>query len=78
MDKDPFLRSVVKTDPSLYFFEYSLDVLKKKTNVLGTYNTDKKCSMKINIKTSPPDIVLIRIRSRNGSGSPLLFFTIKI
>ena len=26
--------SVVKTDPCLYFFEYSPDVLKKKTKVL--------------------------------------------
>ena len=42
MDKDPFLRSVVKTDPFLYFFEYSPDVLKKKTNVLDIFDTDKK------------------------------------
>ena len=33
--------SVVKTDPCLYFFEYSPDVLKKKTKVLDIFNTDK-------------------------------------
>ena len=38
-----FLGSVVKTDPCLYFFEYSPDVLKKKTKVLDIFNTDKKC-----------------------------------
>ena len=40
MVKDPFSRSVVKTDPCLYFFEYSPDVLKKKTKVLEIFNTD--------------------------------------
>ena len=42
MDKDPFLRSVEITHPCLYFFEYSPDVLKKKTKVLDNLNTDKK------------------------------------
>ena len=55
MDKDPFLRSF------LYFFEYSHDVLKKKTKVLDIFYYIKKSFMKINIKTSPPEI-LIRIR----------------
>ena len=61
MDKDPFLRSVVNTDPYLYFFENSPDVLKKKTKVLDIYNTDKKCFMKTNIELSPPE-KWIRIR----------------
>ena len=38
MDKDPFLRSVFKD-----LFEYSPDVLKKKTKVLDIFNTDRKC-----------------------------------
>ena len=59
----------MKTD--LYFFQYSSDVLKKKTKVLDTFNTDKKCFMKINIKSSPPEI-WIRIHFHNGSGSPSL------
>ena len=41
MDKDPFLRSVVKTDPCPFNFEYSPAVLKKKTGVLDILNTDK-------------------------------------
>jgi hypothetical protein len=71
MDKDPFLRSVLKSDPCLYFFEYSPDVLKKKTKVLDIFNTDKKSFMKINIESIPPEI-WIRIRFYNGSGSPSL------
>ena len=51
-----FQGSVVKTDPCLYFFEYSPDVLKKKTKVLDIFNTNKKCIMKINIESSPPEI----------------------
>ena len=38
--------SVEITDPCLYFFEYSPDVLKKKTKVLDISNTDKKCLKK--------------------------------
>ena len=56
MDKNPFLRSVVKTDPCLYFFEYSPDLLKKKTKVLDILNMNKKCFMKINIETSPLEL----------------------
>ena len=41
-----FQGSVKKPDPCLYFFEYSPDVLKKKTKVLDILNTDKKCFMK--------------------------------
>ena len=37
MDKDPFLRSVEKTDPCQYFFEYSPDIVKKKTKVLDFF-----------------------------------------
>ena len=55
MDKDPFLRSVVKTDPCLYFFEYSPDVLKKK-KVIDIFNTDKKCYRKNYIQSSPLEI----------------------
>ena len=41
-----FQGSVKKPDPCLYFFEYSPDVLKKKTKVLDILNMDKKCFMK--------------------------------
>jgi hypothetical protein len=58
-------------DPCLYFFEYSPDVLKKKTKVLDIFNTDKKCFMKINIETSPLEI-WIRIRFLEINGSPSL------
>ena len=37
-----FQGSVVKTGPCIYFFEYSPDVLKKKTKVLDIINMDKK------------------------------------
>ena len=47
--KISFQGSVVKTDPCLYFFEYSPDVL-------DIFNTDKKCFTKINIETSPQEI----------------------
>ena len=45
----------------LYFFEYSPDFLKEKTKTLDIFNTDKKCFIKINIESSPPEI-WIRIR----------------
>jgi hypothetical protein len=61
--------SVVKTVLFLYFFEYSPDVLKKKTKVLNIFYTDKKCFMKIDIESSPSEI-WIRLRFHNGSGSP--------
>ena len=44
-----------------YLVKYSFDILKKKTKVLDIFNTDKKCFMKINIESSPPEI-WIRIR----------------
>ena len=69
MDKDPFLRSV-------YLFEYSPDVLYKKTEVLDIFNTDKKCFMEINIESSPPTI-WIRIRFLEINGSPSLYINIK-
>ena len=53
--------SVLKTDLCLYFFEYSSDVLKKKTKVFDIFNTDTICYMKINIESSFPEI-WIRIR----------------
>ena len=40
--KISFQGSVVKSDPCLYFFEYSPDILKKKTKVLDIFNTKKK------------------------------------
>ena len=46
----------MKTDPYLYFFEYSPDVPKKKTKVLDIVNTNKKCFLKINIESSPKEI----------------------
>ena len=66
-----FQGSVKKTDHCLYFFEYSPDVLKKKTKVLDIFNTDKKCFMKINIESSPRKI-WIRIRFLEINGSPSL------
>jgi hypothetical protein len=61
----------VKTDPCLYFFEFSPDVLKKKTKVLDIFDTDKKYFIKINIESSPPEI-WIRIRFLEINGSPSL------
>ena len=63
-----FQGSVEKTDSCQYFF----DVLKKKTKVLDIFNMDKKCFMKINIESSPPEI-WIRIRFLEISGSPSLY-----
>ena len=64
-----FQGSVEITDPFLYFFKYSPDVLKKKTKVLDIFNTNKKCFIKINIESSPPEIW---IRFLEINGSPLL------
>ena len=66
-----FQGSVVKTDPCLYFFEYSPNVLKKKKKVINIFNTDKKCYIKINIESSPLEI-WIRIRFLEINGSPSL------
>ena len=67
----------MKTDLCLYLFEYSPDVLKKKTKVLDIFYLDKKCFMKINIELSPPEI-WIRIHFYNGSGSHSLTEILKI
>ena len=68
-----FKESVLKPDPCLYFFEYSLDVLKKKTlKVLDIFITDKKCFMKINKESSLSEIWK-RIRFLEINGSPSLF-----
>ena len=67
---DPWKR-ILKTDPCLYLVKYSLDVLKKKTKVLDILNVDKKCLLKINIESSPPEI-WIRIRFLEINGSPSL------
>ena len=58
----------LKTEPCPYLVKYSLDVLKKKTKVL-----DKKCFMKVNVESSPPEI---KIRFHNGFGSPSLIKTL--
>ena len=47
---------IVKTDPCLYFFKYSPDVLKKKAKVSDIFNKNRKYFMKINIEPSPPEI----------------------
>ena len=67
---DPW-KWILKTDPCPYLVIYSLHVLKIKTKVLDIFNTNKKCFMKINKESSPPEI-WIRIRFHNGSGSPSL------
>ena len=41
IDKDPFSKQILKTDPCPYLVNYSLDVLKK-TKALDIFNTDKK------------------------------------
>ena len=69
-----FQGSVVKTDPGLYVYEYSSDVLKKKTKFLDIFDTNKKCVMKITIESSPTDI-WIRIRFLEINGSPSLNMT---
>ena len=56
-----FEGSVVKTDPCLYFFEYSHDVLKKKTKVLDIFNREKKDFVKINIESSAQEIYIDKI-----------------
>ena len=56
-----FEGSVVKTDPCLYFCEYSPDVLKKKTKVLDIFNTKKKDFVKINIESSAQEIYVDKI-----------------
>ena len=69
-----FQGSVVKTDPCSYLFEYSPDVLKKKARFLDLFNTDKKCSIKNNIESSPREI-WIRIRFLEINGSPSLIIS---
>ena len=53
MDKDPFIRSVMKTDPCPYLVKYSPDVLMKNTKGVDILNVDKKCFIKIKIGSSP-------------------------
>ena len=61
----------MKTNPCIYFFEHSPDVLKKKTKVLDIFITGKKCFIKTNIESSPQKI-WIRIRLLKMNGSPSL------
>ena len=70
--KDPLWKRIL-----VYIFEYSHDVPKKKTKVLDIFIMDKKCFMKINIKSNLAEI-WIRIRFQNGSGSPSLVISIFI
>ena len=53
--KDPFLRSVLKTDPSQYFLNVHLTLWKREQK-FEIFNTDKKCFIKINIESSPLEI----------------------
>ena len=55
-----------------YLTRYLPDILKK-TKALDIFNTNKKCFIKIDIESSPPEI-LIRICYHNGSGCPSLIF----
>ena len=64
-----------KTDPYPNLVKYSPDVLKKKTKVLDIISTDKKCFIRINVESSPQEI-LIRIRFLEKNGSPSLIITI--
>ena len=66
-----FQGSAEIADPCLYFIEYSPDVLKNKTKVLDIFNADKKCFIKINVESGPPEIWM-RIRFLEISGSPSL------
>ena len=52
----------MKIYPCLYIFEYSPDVLKKKTTVLDAFNTVN--FMNINIQSSPPEIWIVVALSR--------------
>ena len=51
----------MKTDPCPYLVKYSPDVLKKKKKVLDFFNTNKIFFIKINVESSPQEI-LLRIR----------------
>ena len=59
----------MKTDPCPYVFEYSHDVLKKKTRILDIINTDKKSFIRISIESSLQEI-WIRIRFLEIYGPP--------
>ena len=69
-------KQTLKTDPCPYLAKYSLDVLKKKIKVLDSFNTDKKCFIKINVESSPPEIwIRICFHNRSGSSSLLKIHT---
>ena len=57
-----------------YLVKYSFDVLKKEPKVLDILT--KKCFIKINIESSPPEI-WTRIRFHNGFRSPSVFVILK-
>ena len=56
LDKEPFLRSVMKTDPCPFLVKYSPDVLKKITKVLDNFEMNKTCFVKIKVGPSPKAI----------------------
>ena len=67
---------MLKTGPFPCIVKHSLDVFKKITKYLDSFNTDKINFMKINIESSPPEL-WIRIRFHNGSGSPSILNRLK-
>ena len=64
----------LKNNPSPYLVKCLLDVIKKKTKVLDSFNTDKKCFIKNNIESSLQEI-WIRIHFLEINGSPSLVLT---
>ena len=52
----PGSQRIIKTDSCPYLVKCSLDVLKKKTEVLDIFDTDKKGLIKNNIESSPQEI----------------------
>ena len=66
--------SVFTTDPCPNLVRYLPDFLKKKTKVLDVLDTDKRCFIRINIKSRPQDI-WIRIHFLEKNGSPSLLTT---
>ena len=62
-----------KTDPYPNLFEYSPDILKKKTKVLDIINTDKTCLIKISVESSTQEI-WIRIHFLEKKRIPITVF----
>ena len=65
-------------DPCPYLVKYSLDVLKKKTKFLEIFNTDRKCFIKRDIESNPPEKwIRIRFIEINRSPSLIRIFLIR-